>query len=157
MVDHGEAVGPGSMSIMSLKILIRCHLESIRCCARSVIGQVIKVRNEDMCGTGDSSKNCTKSKVPVCLSALLANTNDASSFLHSSSLLSPTPDRSRGDPESRFSGMSSSGPSSGFLASAFGSNTFEGELSPDDLFNIFFGGSSGFTTGPGDPFCRIMG
>jgi hypothetical protein len=59
-------------------------------------------------------------------------------------------DRSGGDPESRFGGMSSSGPSSGFPASAFGGTTFEGELSPEDLFNMFFGGGTGFTTGPGD-------
>ncbi|KAN0121264.1 hypothetical protein V8E52_003852 [Russula decolorans] len=57
-------------------------------------------------------------------------------------------DRSGGDPESRFGGMSSSGPSSGFPASAFGGTTFEGELSPEDLFNMFFGGGSAFTTGP---------
>jgi len=73
-------------------------LESIRCCARSVIGQVIKARNEDVCRTSDSSKNCTKSKVPVCLSAhgwQTTRQNDASPFLRSSSLQSPsspTPD-----------------------------------------------------------------
>lgn len=66
-------------------------------------------------------------------------------------------DRSGGDPESRFNGMSSSGPSSGFPASAFGGTTFEGELSPEDLFNMFFGGGSSFTTGPGDLLCRVMG
>ncbi len=66
-------------------------------------------------------------------------------------------DRSGGDPESRFGGMSPSGPSSGFPASAFGGTTFEGELSPEDLFNMFFGGGGGpaFTTGPGDLLCRV--
>jgi DnaJ family protein B protein 12 len=54
--------------------------------------------------------------------------------------------------------MSSSGPPSGFPASAFGSNTFEGELSPEDLFNMFFGGGGpSFATGPGDLLCRVMG
>jgi DnaJ family protein B protein 12 len=66
-------------------------------------------------------------------------------------------DRSGGDPESRFNGMSSSGPSSGFPASAFGGTTFEGELSPEDLFNMFFGGGTGFNTGPGDLLLRYMG
>ena len=66
-------------------------------------------------------------------------------------------DRSGGDPESRFGGMSSSGPS-GFPTSAFGGGTtFEGELSPEDLFNMFFGGGTGFTTGPGDLLRRVMG
>jgi DnaJ family protein B protein 12 len=57
-------------------------------------------------------------------------------------------DRSGGDPESRFGGMSSSGPSSGFATSSFGSTGFEGELSPEDLFNMFFGGGPGFGAGP---------
>jgi hypothetical protein len=62
-------------------------------------------------------------------------------------------DRSGGDPESRFSGMSS-GSSSGFPTSAFGSTAFEGELSPEDLFNMFFGGGPAFAAGPGDLPCR---
>jgi len=57
-------------------------------------------------------------------------------------------DRSGGDPESRFSGISSSGPSSGFATSPFGGATFEGELSPEDLFNMFFGGGATFGSGP---------
>jgi DnaJ family protein B protein 12 len=66
-------------------------------------------------------------------------------------------DRSGGDPESRFGGMSSSGPSSGFATSSFGSTGFEGELSPEDLFNMFFGGGPGFGAGPGDISCRAYG
>ncbi|KAG2128582.1 hypothetical protein DEU56DRAFT_891182 [Suillus clintonianus] len=46
-------------------------------------------------------------------------------------------DQSGSDPESRSSGMSSRGP--GFSASPFGGG-FEGEMSPEDLFNMFFGG-----------------
>ncbi|KAI9458101.1 DnaJ-domain-containing protein [Russula earlei] len=57
-------------------------------------------------------------------------------------------DRSGGDPESRFGGMSSSGSPSGFATSPFGGATFEGELSPEDLFNMFFGGGGAFSTGP---------
>lgn len=52
-------------------------------------------------------------------------------------------DRSGGDPESRFGGMSS-GSSPGFATSPFGGGSFDGELSPEDLFNMFFGGG-----GPG--------
>jgi hypothetical protein len=43
------------------------------------------------------------------------------------------------DPDDRFGGMSSR--ASGF-PSSFGNGRFEGELSPEDLFNMFFGGSS---------------
>jgi DnaJ family protein B protein 12 len=57
-------------------------------------------------------------------------------------------DRSGGDPESRFGGMSSSGPSAGFPTSSFGGTAFEGELSPEDLFNMFFGGGPAFAAGP---------
>ncbi|KAJ3511116.1 hypothetical protein NLJ89_g4283 [Agrocybe chaxingu] len=52
------------------------------------------------------------------------------------------------DPESRFSGMSSSP----FSANSFGNGArFDGELSPEDLFNMFFGGggSGGTPFGPG--------
>jgi DnaJ homolog subfamily B member 12 len=51
--------------------------------------------------------------------------------------------------------MSSSGPSPGFATSPFGGATFEGELSPEDLFNMFFGGGAAFGGnfggGPGEP------
>jgi DnaJ homolog subfamily B member 12 len=40
--------------------------------------------------------------------------------------------------------MSSSGSSPGFATSPFGGATFEGELSPEDLFNMFFGGGTSF-------------
>ncbi|KAF8634578.1 hypothetical protein AX17_004168 [Amanita inopinata Kibby_2008] len=53
-------------------------------------------------------------------------------------------DSSGSDPESRFGGMPSS---NGFAASPFTGNAFEGELSPEDLFNMFFGGGGAF--GPG--------
>ena len=33
----------------------------------------------------------------------------------------------------------------------------KGEMSPEDLFNMFFGGGSAFSTGPGDILCNIMG
>ncbi|KAH9967220.1 hypothetical protein BC827DRAFT_1381490 [Russula dissimulans] len=62
-------------------------------------------------------------------------------------------DRSGGDPESRFGGMSSSGASSGFATSPVGGAMFEGELSPEDLFNMFFGGSTAFSSGPVDSTC----
>lgn len=54
-------------------------------------------------------------------------------------------DRSGSDPESRFSGMSSpsAGMRPGFATSPFGGGQFEGELSPEDLFNMFFGGGGG--------------
>ncbi|KAG1881104.1 hypothetical protein F4604DRAFT_1746478 [Suillus subluteus] len=57
-------------------------------------------------------------------------------------------DQSGSDPESRSGGMSSRGP--GFSASPFGG---EGEMSPEDLFNMFFGGggmamNGGFGGGP---------
>ncbi|CAL1715097.1 unnamed protein product [Somion occarium] len=55
-----------------------------------------------------------------------------------------TYDRHGSDPESRFSGMSS--PSSGRAGPTFASagpfgGGFDGELSPEDLFNMFFGGA----------------
>ncbi|KAG6890317.1 hypothetical protein C0995_009523 [Termitomyces sp. Mi166 len=63
-------------------------------------------------------------------------------------------DRNGDDPESRFSGMPSR--SSGFSSSPFGGGggTFEGEISPEELFNMFFGGGgngfggAGFGGGP---------
>ncbi|TFK53426.1 DnaJ-domain-containing protein [Heliocybe sulcata] len=48
------------------------------------------------------------------------------------------------DPESRFSGMSSARASPGFATSPFGGGGgFDGEISPEDLFNMFFGGGGG--------------
>ena len=39
--------------------------------------------------------------------------------------------------------MSSGGGHPGFAASPFGGGGFEGEMSPEDLFNMFFGGGGG--------------
>ncbi|KAH7890848.1 hypothetical protein F5I97DRAFT_1839254 [Phlebopus sp. FC_14] len=60
-------------------------------------------------------------------------------------------DQHGSDPESRYSGMSS-GPSPGF-ATPFGGG-FEGEMSPEDLFNMFFGGGGMAMNGGfgGSPF-----
>ncbi|KAF9466104.1 DnaJ-domain-containing protein [Collybia nuda] len=61
-------------------------------------------------------------------------------------------DRSGSDPEDRFGGMSSRTP--GFATSPFGGGGgFDGELSPEDLFNMFFGGGGGggFSTFGGGP------
>ncbi|KAI0741605.1 hypothetical protein C8Q80DRAFT_1260177 [Daedaleopsis nitida] len=50
-------------------------------------------------------------------------------------------DQNGSDPESRFNGMSSSGPSPAFSRGGFGGGGgFEGEISPEELFNMFFGG-----------------
>lgn len=56
-------------------------------------------------------------------------------------------DQHGSDPESRFSGMSS-GRSPGFSPAPF--TSFEGEVSPEELFNMFFGGgmNGGFGAGP---------
>ncbi|KAI5999306.1 hypothetical protein F5J12DRAFT_847474 [Pisolithus orientalis] len=56
-------------------------------------------------------------------------------------------DQHGSDPESRFSGMSSS-MSPGFSPGTF--TSFEGEMSPEELFNMFFGGgmNGGFGAGP---------
>ncbi|KAI0075305.1 DnaJ-domain-containing protein [Panus rudis PR-1116 ss-1] len=63
-------------------------------------------------------------------------------------------DQHGSDPESRFSGMSSSSSSRGGPAFAhaqqFGGG-FEGELSPEDLFNMFFGGGMGGGSFGGGP------
>jgi len=62
-------------------------------------------------------------------------------------------DRSGSDPESRFSGMSSAsrGPP-GFATNGFGGGGgFESELSPEDLFNMFFGGGMGGGSFGGGP------
>ncbi|KAF8549421.1 DnaJ-domain-containing protein [Imleria badia] len=62
-------------------------------------------------------------------------------------------DQHGSDPESRFSGMPSPGFSPGFSPSPFAGG-FEGEMSPEDLFNMFFGGggmamnSGAFGNGP---------
>ncbi|PCH44312.1 DnaJ-domain-containing protein [Wolfiporia cocos MD-104 SS10] len=56
-------------------------------------------------------------------------------------------DRHGSDPESRFSGMSSAGSGRGPPGFATRGGGFEGELSPEDLFNMFFGGGMG-----GGPF-----
>jgi len=61
-------------------------------------------------------------------------------------------DRHGADPESRFSGMSSSsarGP--GFHPHSFGGNAFETEISPEELFNMFFGGGMSGGGGFGGP------
>ena len=66
-------------------------------------------------------------------------------------------DRHGSDPESRFSGMSSSG-GGGRAGPTFAAGSpfgggFDGELSPEDLFNMFFGGGgpmgASFGGGPG--------
>ncbi|KAL1740864.1 hypothetical protein HDZ31DRAFT_67498 [Schizophyllum fasciatum] len=54
-------------------------------------------------------------------------------------------DRSGGDPESRSGGMPSRSAAPGFRTQGF--NSFDGEMSPEDLFNMFFGGGGG-----GSPF-----
>ncbi|RPD64206.1 DnaJ-domain-containing protein [Lentinus tigrinus ALCF2SS1-6] len=57
------------------------------------------------------------------------------------------------DPESRFSGRSSPGPS--FARAGFGGGGgFEGEISPEELFNMFFGGGMQMNGGSfgGGPF-----
>ena len=60
-------------------------------------------------------------------------------------------DQHGSDPDSRFSGMSSSGPSAAF---ARGGGGFEGEISPEELFNMFFGGGVPVNGGSfgGSPF-----
>lgn len=60
-------------------------------------------------------------------------------------------DRSGGDPEDRFGG---GGMSSSFFNQAGGRGGgagFDGEISPEELFNMFFGGGGGFG-GPGATF-----
>lgn len=55
-------------------------------------------------------------------------------------------DQSGSDPEDRTAGRSSG--FSGFSSSPFG-NGGEGEMSPEDLFNMFFGGGGGGFGGAG--------
>lgn len=50
-----------------------------------------------------------------------------------------------------------SAPSSGSPTSSFGDATFEGELSPEDLFNMFFGAGPVSADGSGDLSCRAHG
>lgn len=50
-------------------------------------------------------------------------------------------DRHGSDPDSRFGGMSSTGDGPpGFAGHPFANGSFDGEISPEDLFNMFFGG-----------------
>ncbi|KAJ6591494.1 hypothetical protein DFH09DRAFT_1025280 [Mycena vulgaris] len=56
-------------------------------------------------------------------------------------------DRSGSDPEDRSGGMPSR--TSGFQSFGGGGGGFEGELSPEDLFNMFFGGGGGGGFGNG--------
>ncbi|KAJ7654424.1 hypothetical protein DFH06DRAFT_1282345 [Mycena polygramma] len=56
-------------------------------------------------------------------------------------------DRSGSDPEDRSSGMPSR--ASGFQSFGGGGGGFDGELSPEDLFNMFFGGGGGGGFGNG--------
>jgi DnaJ-class molecular chaperone len=51
-------------------------------------------------------------------------------------------DQSGGDPDSRFGGASSG------MAQTFAGQQFEGEISPEELFNMFFGGGLGGNMGP---------
>lgn len=73
-------------------------------------------------------------------------------------------DQHGSDPESRFSGMSSSSSGSpGFAGGGPFGGGFEGELSPEDLFNMFFGGgpmggaSFGGSFGGGPIFTTTFG
>ena len=62
-------------------------------------------------------------------------------------------DRHGSDPESRFSGMSSTGRAPpGFATNGFGGGGFESEISPEELFNMFFGGGMGSGPFGGTPF-----
>lgn len=59
-------------------------------------------------------------------------------------------DRHGSDPEDRYAGIANR--SSGFATSPFGGGgggpRFADELSPEDLFNMFFGGGGGMGGGP---------
>lgn len=61
-------------------------------------------------------------------------------------------DQFGGDPDNRFSSSGGAGPSpfSGFARSSGGRTPFEDEISPEELFNRFFGGG-----GMGGPFGKI--
>ena len=61
-------------------------------------------------------------------------------------------DQHGADPESRFGGMRpSSAGGRGFPTHSFGGNGFETEISPEELFNMFFGGAMGGGGGFGGP------
>ncbi|EAU90500.2 endoplasmic reticulum protein [Coprinopsis cinerea okayama7 len=61
-------------------------------------------------------------------------------------------DSSGADPESRFGGMSSSSPSFSTASPFAGGHAgFGDEISPEELFNMFFGGGPGFSAGFGGP------
>lgn len=65
-------------------------------------------------------------------------------------------DRFGGDPDNRFgpSGAAASSPFSGFSGSPGGRGPmFDAEISPEELFNRFFGGGGG---GMGGPFGRSL-
>lgn len=66
-------------------------------------------------------------------------------------------DSSGGDPESRFGGGSSGTP--GFARSHSGGMAFDGEISPEELFNMFFGGGpmGGGPMGGGPVFTASFG
>ncbi|KAI0630557.1 hypothetical protein C8Q77DRAFT_1063013 [Trametes polyzona] len=73
-------------------------------------------------------------------------------------------DQHGSDPESRFSGMSSGRASPAFSRGGFGGGGgFDGELSPEDLFNMFFGGGgmpmngTSFGGGPFGVFTATFG
>ncbi|KAI0272507.1 DnaJ domain-containing protein [Gloeopeniophorella convolvens] len=66
-------------------------------------------------------------------------------------------DRSGGDPESRFGGRPPAGSTTRFQTSGFGDGGFDGELSPEDLFNMFFGGGGGFGGGGSTVFSASFG
>jgi len=62
------------------------------------------------------------------------------------------------DPDSRFGGMSSGGGGSQFRTASFNGGGMEGEISPEELFNMFFGGGGGAFGSPFDgPGIRFGG
>jgi len=58
-------------------------------------------------------------------------------------------DQSGGDPDSRFGGGGGGGGPAGMARGFAGGQQFEGEVSPEDLFNMFFGGGLGGQMGGG--------
>ncbi|KAF8507978.1 DnaJ-domain-containing protein [Hysterangium stoloniferum] len=58
-------------------------------------------------------------------------------------------DQSGGDPDSRFGGGGGDGGPAGMGRHFAGGRQFEGEISPEDLFNMFFGGGLGGQMGGG--------
>ncbi|KAI0358037.1 DnaJ-domain-containing protein [Trametes cingulata] len=63
-------------------------------------------------------------------------------------------DQHGSDPDSRFSGMSSGRGSPAFSRGSYGGGGFEGEMTPEELFNMFFGGGMPMNGGSfgGGPF-----